>query len=345
MPSYQAGVQIRIGHDTDAGLQFDKSSQLIDLVDHEHSITYLTRKPFTSTETDFFKQYRKNLLLKLTATPRSESLSVQRDPLHLVSSAEAIDARMLYWVVGPLVQDNVEDTVRVLEALPSGSRLFLKKLNYAGLPQLANVGPLSDEDYGRLEQIAMQRGHIVTEWFCDGLARVGKGFYDVDKITQQPPSAKRDRELGHCASCRSNPLCYAELAMEDFKNQLWCHLRFLGLHLMEEPRRTGKRSFEIKVKEPSSRGEETYLNHVIRPHVSININTRESGRSQGGSFCNIDREVLKRWYDNGFFPVTELNNVAEHILGDIRRIFSSRRHTPRTFQADAQTTPEGKKCD
>ena len=58
MPSYLAGVQIRIGHDTDAGLQFGKSSELIDLIEPEHSITYLTRKPFTSEEVEFFGKYR-----------------------------------------------------------------------------------------------------------------------------------------------------------------------------------------------------------------------------------------------------------------------------------------------
>lgn len=344
MPSYQAGVQIRIGHDTDAGLQFRKSSELIDLIEPDHSITYLTRKPLTSEEVEFFKKYRENLLLKLTATPRSESLNVQKNPLNLVNSAETLDTRMLYWVVGPLVDDNQEDAIRILEALPTGSRLFLKKLNYTGLPQLDKVSPITDEDYSGLETLALEKGHIVTEWFCDSLARIGNSFFDVDKISQQPASSKRERELGYCASCPSNLLCYNELNIADFNRQLNEQLTYLGLHLIEEPTRTGNRSFEIMVQEPSSRGEETYLNHIIQPHVSININTRETGRSQGGSFCNIDKEVLKRWYQNGFLPVTELNNAAENVLGDIRRIFNIRKYMPRTFQDDKQSITIKEKC-
>ncbi|MBM3233746.1 hypothetical protein FJZ19_01495 [Candidatus Pacearchaeota archaeon] len=344
LPSYQAGVQIRIGHDTDAGLEFEKSSQLIDLIDNEHSITYLTRKPLNENERDFFAKYRSNLLLKLTTTPRSKSLSITRDPLDLVHSAEPIDNKMLYWVVGPLVNDNQEDTERILKTLPKGSRLFLKNLNYYGLPHLDQVKPLAEQDYKRFEQVALDQGHIVTEWFCDSLARVNKGFFDVDKIEQQPDSPKKEREIAYCKSCSSYPICYTPLDVKGFRDQLDKHLEFLGLHLIDEPRRTGNRSFEIKVAEPSSRGEETYLNHVINPPVSININTREQGRSQGGSFCNIDGEVLKRWYQNGFFPVTELNNVAENVLDDIRRIFGKRGYIPKTFSDNGGLALECKKC-
>jgi len=331
MPSYQAGVQIRIGHDTDAGLEFEKSAELIDLIDDEHSVVYLTRKPFTVNEVDFFRKYRKNLLVKPTATPRSRSLQIARDPVNLVRSTLEIDDGILYWVIGPLVDDNQKDTRRVLEALPKGSRLFLKKLNYAGLPNLDNVPPISDVDYEGLEQFALDKGHLVTEWFCNSLARIGKGFFDVDKIEQQPDSPKRDRELGYCQSCPSHQICYGDMDLVDFRRQLDRHLKLLGLHLLDEPTQTGRRSFEIKVAEPSSRGEETYLNNVINSPISININTREQGRSQGGSFCNVNREVLKRWYSNGFFPVTELNNVAENILGDVRRIFGNKQVSSENF--------------
>jgi len=331
MPSYQAGVQIRIGHDTDAGLEFEKSAKLIDLIDNKHSVVYLTRKPFTANEVDFFRKYRKNLLVKPTATPRSQSLQITRDPVNLVRSTSEIDDRILYWVIGPLVDDNQKDTRRVLEALPKRSKLFLKKLNYAGLPHLDNVPPISDVDYEGLEQFALDKGHLVTEWFCNSLARVGRGFFDVDKIEQQLDSPKKDRELAYCQSCPSHQICYGDMDLGDFRRQLNRHLKLLDLHLLDEPTQTGRRSFEIRVAEPSSRGEETYLNNVINPPISININTREQGRSQGGSFCNVNREVLKRWYSNGFFPVTELNNVAENILDDVRRIFGNKQVSSENF--------------
>jgi len=334
MPSYNAGVQIRIGHDTDAGLQFDSSSKLIEMIDKDHSVTYLTRKPFTREEEAFFSNYRRNILLKLTATPRSNPLETTRNPMNLVRSAENLDPRMLYWTIGPLVEDSKHDAVKIIESLPEGSRVFLKKLNYAGLPHLDAVPPIPDHEYGMLERLALDKGHILTEYFCNSLARVGRGFFDVDKISQQEDQNKADRETGYCNSCTSERLCHEPLDMDDFNRQLDEQLEFLGLHIIEEPKKTGHRSFEIKVNEPSSRGEETYLNHAIKPAVSININTREHGRSQGGSFCNINREVLKRWYNNRFLPVTELNNVAKMVLNDIRHVFHKRGQDQNIFTED-----------
>jgi len=327
LPSFRAGVQVRIGHDTDAGLEFEKSARLIDLIEEDRSVVYLTRKPFTEPEVKYFTPYRPNLLLKLTATPRSASLGVKRNPLNLVRSAEPLDPRMLYWVVGPLVRDSQEDTEEVLRALPKGSTLFLKRLNTTGLPHLDPVPQMEDREYARLEELALSRGLLVTEWFCkSGLSRIRKGFFDVDKITGQPASPKRERELGYCTDCASNAICHGELDRASFEKQLRTHLYFLGLTLAGDPVRTGNRSFTVTVQEPSSRGEETYLNHAIHPPVSITLSTREKGRSQGGSFGNVDRLALKRWYENGFLPVTELNTVAGNVLRDIRRLFCRNGH-------------------
>lgn len=322
MPSYLAGVQVRIGHDTDAGLEFEKSSKFIELADPGRSIVYLTRKPFTAPEAEFFRTYRSNLLLKLTATPRSASLGVTRNPLNLVRSAEQIDGPMLYWVVGPLAADSYDDAVEIIESLPRGSSLFLKTLNYQGLAHLENVPPMHAANLARLEQLAVRRGHVVTEWFCrSGLARLGKGFFDVDKIIGQKDPAKRERELSYCAACPSHALCHGALDEQAFRKQLARQLAELGLTPAGEPKRTGPRSFEVTVLEPASRGEETFLNASLGQPVSITLSTREQGRSQGGSFCNVDPEALKRWYENGFFPVTEMNAVAEYVLRDIRRMF------------------------
>ncbi len=344
IPSYQAGVQIRIGHDTDAGLEFTKSSQLIDLIDKDHSITYLSRKDFTAEELEFFKRYRENLLIKITATPQSQALNIKRDPLKVIQSTNSLNQNMLYWVVGPLVKDNQKDAEAILEALPKGSKLFLKKLNYYDLPHLNSVEPINEHDYSHLEKIAIANKHMLTEWFCSSLARVGRGFFDVDKIVSQEDSIKKERELSYCKECSSYNICYQELDLNAFNQQLKEQLDFLELHLLQEPIRTGNRSFEIKVQEPSSRGEETYLNNVIYPPVSININTREQGRSQGGSFCNIDREVLKRWYRIGFFPVTELNNVAENTLTDLRRRFQNSGYLTKNFAKNKKFSNGQEKC-
>jgi hypothetical protein len=325
MPSYLAGVQIRLGHDTDAGCAFEKSADLIELVDPGRSIVYLTRRPFRAAERTFFARPRANVLLKLTATPRSATLGVRPDPLELVHSAEGLNPRRLHWVVGPLAGDSLPDAERIIDALPQGSRITLKPLNPLGLPDLQAVPALPTKALLGLERRAQGRRLVVTEWFCrNGLAEVGRGFFDVDKITGQLDLGRRALDLVTCVECPSRMQCHTELDAEAFEHRLARELRTLGLTLAAPPERTGPRSFTLHVAEPSSRGDETYLNHAVGQPVSITLSTRERGRSEGGSFCNVDAAVLRRWWAHGFLPVSELNVAAENVLGDLRRLLGDR---------------------
>jgi hypothetical protein len=327
MPSYRAGVQLRIGHDTDAGLEFEKASELIELLDPGRSVVYLTRKPFSERERAFFKTPRQHLLLKLTATPRSAALGVTADPLELVRSAAGLDPRGLHWVVGPLAGDSEADAVRILEALPPGSRLSLKPVNTAGLPALAEVPPPAPAGLARLEALAYRRGLTVTDWFCrSGLARVGQGFFDVDKVTGQSDLGRRAHDLITCADCPSRTQCHGTLDEPALLARLHRELQVLGLTLTALPARTGPRAFRLEVAEPSSRGDETYLSHALGQPVAITLSTRERGASEGGSFCNVDAAVLRRWYATGFLPVTELNAAAEKVLHDLTRRQATHAH-------------------
>jgi hypothetical protein len=326
MPSWQAGVQLRIGHDTDAGLQFEKSAELLSLVEPDRSVVYLSRKPFTEREQGFFATYRPNLLLKLTATPRSGALGVTADPVTLVRSAWTADPRMVFWVVGPLCDEaGAEDEARrVLDALPPGSHLQLKPLNVAGLAGLG-AAPMTPAALARLEAHAAARGLVATEWFCRrGLARVGRPFFDVDALVGQPPSPKRDRELAVCRDCRMEAACHGPIDEAEVRGRLEAALREVGLTVLSPPVRTGHRSFDVAVREPSSRGDETWLGLATGTPVRVRLSTRERGASEGGSFCNVDQRVLRRWYATGFLPVTELNRVAGNVLSDVRRLVRER---------------------
>lgn len=343
MPSYRAGVQLRIGHDTDAGLEFDKAAELIELIEPlepNRSIVYLTRKPFTQTERAFFAAPRANLLLKLTATPRSAELGVERDALELVRSADGLALRGLHWVVGPLTADGANDTERVLVALPPGSRLTLKPLNVAGLPRLAGVGPLSAARLAELEGLARRLGHTVTEWFCrEGLARVGRSFFDVDALTGQRDPARRVHDLVICDGCPSLTWCHGALDEPALLARLGQGLGVVGLTLTAPPVRTGPHAYRLEVAEPSSRGDETYLSHALGQPARITLSTRERGTSEGGSFCNVDVDVLRRWWSVGFLPVTELNAAAEKVLEELRRRLDAR--TPASLARGAAPEERG----
>lgn len=326
MPSYRAGVQLRMGHDTDAWLQFDKCAELIELLDPGRSVVYLTRKPFTPSERAFFAVPRSNLLLELTATPRSAALGVTQDPLELVRSAAGLDPRGLHWVVGPLTSDGEAEAAHLLRALPAGSRLTLKPLSAAGLPALAGVAPLAPAALARLEALAHQRGLMVSEWFCRaGLARVGQGFFDVDKLTGQADLARRAHDLITCTSCPSRTQCHSPLDEAALLARLARELLVVGLTLTAPPIRTGPRALRLPVAEPSSRGDETFLSHALGQPVAITLSTRERGAGEWGTHGNVDPAVLRRWYATGFLPVTELNATAEKVLDDLGRRQAARR--------------------
>ena len=340
MPSYRAGVQLRLGHDTDAGLAFEKSAELIKLVDAGRSIVYLTRRPFGATERAFFARPHTNVLLKLTATPRSADLGVRADPMELVHSAEGLDPSRVHWVLGPLVAESLPDAERIIDALPQGSCITLKPLNTLGLPHLEAVPPLHTAALLGLEHRALARRLVVTEWFCrNGIAAVGRGFFDVDKITGQLDLGRRALDLVTCIGCPSRTQCHGDLDAEAFERRLARELVTLGLTMAGPPERTGPRSFTIRVIEPSSRGDETYLNHALGQPVSIRLSTREPGRSEGGSFCNVDTAVLRRWWAHGFLPVNELNVAAENVLDDLRRHLGDR--LPRALRFGS---PSGSDC-
>ena len=315
MPSYRAGVQIRVGHDSDAGLQFEPMAELVRLLPADKSIVLLSRRPLTERARAFFAEERPHVLLKLTATPRSPMLGVTGDPLILVGSTLGLSDERLFWVVGPLAADSEAEAARVIDALPAKSHVHLKPLNTAGLPELAGMAPISPEALARLEARAVHRGLTVTEWFCRrSLAPIGRGFFDVDKIATQAPGPKRERELAVCQSCPSRDICHAPLDESALVPRLLSGLAELGLTPLSAPRRMSNRRFEIDVAEPASRGDETWLAHALGEPVSVRLSTREKGQSEGGAFCNVEDEVLRRWEARGFLPVRQLRHAARRIL-------------------------------
>jgi hypothetical protein len=159
----------------------------------------------------------------------------------------------------------------------------------------------------------------VSEWFCrSGLARVGRGFFDVDRLTGQPDLARRAHDLITCAACPSRTQCHGQLDEAALLTRLTRELHVVGLTPTAPPARTGPRAFQLEVAEPSSPGDETYLSHAVGQTVAISLSTRHPGARPGGRAA-ADPAVLRRWYATGFMPVTELNAVAEKLLEDLAR--------------------------
>lgn len=316
MPSYRAGVPLRLGHETDAGLAFQKGAELVELLDPGRPVIYATRRPLRPEERDFFATPRANLLLEPTVAPRSASLGLAGDPLELVRSAAGLDPRAVHWMVGPLAADAEPDAARLVAALAPGSRLTLRPLDPAA-PRPAGARPLDQDALARLEALAHAHGLTVTEWTCRGsLARVGRGFHDVDRVTGQVDLARRAHDLITCAACPSRTQCHGTLDEPALLARLGTELGVPGLTPTASPVRTGPRAFLVEVAEPTAAGDEAYLSHALGQPVSIRLTSRERGPTPASG---LDPAVLRRWYATGFLPVTELNAAAEKVLEDLAR--------------------------
>jgi hypothetical protein len=321
MPSYQVGVPVRLGHD-DTGLAFDKLAELIPLIDPGRSVVYQGRRPLSERERAFLATPRHNLLVELTATPRSAALGVTADPLEVLRSASDVDPSSLHWIIGPLAADGIDDAVRLLEALPHGSRLTLRPLAADLLLALRAAAGLGPEPLARLEQVAHANGHAVSDWSCrNGLARVGRGFAGVDQLIGQRDLVRRAHDLITCSACPSRTQCHGTLDEPSLLRRLPHELQVLGLTASGSPVRTGTRAFRLEVAEPFAPGDETYLSHALGQPVAFSLATRPRGRGEVRGPRELAVAVLRRWYRTGFLPVTELNSVAEKVLEDLRRVW------------------------
>lgn len=336
MPAYRAGVPVHLGRHADAGRSFDKVEELLQLLDPGRAVVYLARRPLGAAERTIFAAPRGNLLVELTATPRCASLQVRRDPVEVVRSAAGLDPRRLFVAVGPITADGLLDAARVLEALPRGSRLSLEPWTAGAGGATAASGPAypipgltppprppSAAALADLEARAHALGHTVTAWRCrEGLARVGRGFPGVDRITAEPDLGRRALDLITCSGCPSRTQCHGRLDEEALLARLDRELTGLGLTPAAPPRRTGPRTYRVEVAEPTAAGDEAYLSAALGQVVAIELRPPGGGEAPGREHPP-EAAVLRRWYATGFLPVTELNAAAERALADLARLHAS----------------------
>ena len=214
-------------------------------------------------------------------------------------------------MVGPLSPGDEAEAARLLASLPAGSRLTLRPDEAAPAPPAA---------LARLEAAAHRHGHTVTEWTCRGAqARVGLGFFDVDRLTGQSDLARRAHDLITCAACPSRTLCHSPVDEPALAARLDRELRALGLTPAAPPQRLGPRSLRLEVAEPVAAGDEAYLSHALGQPVAVALAQRGPGGRPGAAPAGVTPAVLRRWYATGFLPVTELNGAAEKVLEDLTR--------------------------
>lgn len=317
MPAYRAGVPVHLGRHSDAGLAFEKVEELLGLLDPGRAITYFSRRPLGPAERAYFATPRSHLLLELSVAPRCAPLGHRLDPLELVRSAAGLDPRRLHLEVGPISAEGLADAARIVEALPAGTRLTLSPWEGEAA---AGLHPLPPGALDGLTDLAAGRGLTVTPWRCrEGLARVGRGFPEVDRLTGQQDLGRRALDLITCGGCPSRTQCHGDLDEAALQARLGRELRALGLTSTAPLRRTGPRSLLVEVAEPTAPGDQAYLSFALGQVVAVTLASPASEPRTAGPGA----AVLRRWYATGFLPVTELNAAAERALEDLGRLQAS----------------------
>jgi hypothetical protein len=321
MPSYRAGVPLRLAQEPATGAELDKGAELLELLDPERPVTYQVRHPLTVKERAFLAAARPGLLVEVVVTPRGPAPgAAARHPLELVRSAVGLDPRALHWVVGPLAEGCEPEAARILEALPHRSRLSLRPLGPADLHSGVAGAPLSAEPLARLEARAHALDHTVTDFSCRAaLARVGRGFPGVDRVTAQTDLARRAFDLITCADCPSRTQCHGPLDEPALLERLPRELQVVGLTLTAPPVRSGPRTFRLEVAEPTAPGDQAYLSFALGQPVTITLSTCRGEPPGGPAAWEVAPSILRRWDATGFLPVTELDATAERAREDLAR--------------------------
>jgi hypothetical protein len=315
-------------------------AQLVELVDPGRSVVYLARRPFTDRERSWLAVPRHNLLVELKLAPRSAALGLTADPFELIRSARGLDPAGLHWMVGPLTADGRDEAARLLAALPRRSRLTLlpRRPGPGAGPASDSAGPggpAGGEGLARLEEVAHGWGHTVSDWTCrGGLARVGRGFFEVDRLTGQRDLVRRAHDLITCSGCPCRTQCHGPLDEAALSRRLPQELQVLGLDATSPPTRTGPRSLSLEVAQPVARGDEVFLSHALGQPVAIALTGRGRRPADAAGPGEVAPAVLRRWYRTGFLPVTELNSAAGLVLDDLRRFQEGRGRPVALAEAD-----------
>ncbi len=302
-PITKAKIPLRLGHNTDCFYQWDYVNELYKLIPKENPVIALTRLPLPSEYKTLF-QNQKNIILKLSLTPKSKLLNYNSDVDNILQSITDIPKENIFILIGPVAVDSFESTKEIINKIPSGYWIDIKKLTTAGI--LPSNYAATTEQIENLREIAIKKNLIVTDYFgCKIRVNMNRPFY---KAFSSPQYIKDT-----CKNfCPNYILCYKEKNINDLNKFVIEEAKEIGLTLKRiNEYETDKLQYFSEI--PVSRGDETYLSELSNIEVLLNI---KEG-SQGGSFANEDIEIHKRWEKYNMLPTTELNKLSIKIYSDL----------------------------
>lgn len=293
MPAFsKARLPLRLGNDTDVRFEMPDVIDLLERIPSDYPVALLTRFPVTPAEAA--KVGRANVVMKLTATPKSPHLSSPDNAGDVVASAAAFETPVLL-TIGPITADNFSDCLGLIDEVPRKSNvsLYLKPLNPEFHPSLAAIPQITHDQYRELRDAISRRGlrHVSQMMCC---------VYGALRMPQKRVSNVPMDERQDCVSCGSYDLCYS--GDEGVADAIATELRTLGLRPLEPATRFGFRSYFVQIDQPSGYGDEAYVSE--RTGAKVKLSGTPAGTGNGRYAASL--EVFRRWSDLHFFPYNEL---------------------------------------
>jgi hypothetical protein len=300
----KAKVTLKIGHDTDMSLEEAEAQQLVGMVPPDHPVIFMRRGRLLPQYRLFYMQPRKNLLVKVTLTPRSGFLDARNDPFEILDSFRGVRASM-FFAVGPLCHDNADEAREIIRCLPPHSRMWVKSLIVKDLPNLNGQPDIFEEKAEELRCFAADQGHEVFDYLnCTVRAETGLGFHKRGEFV----SEHNPWELGKCRDCKILALCDVLLSEKEERKLIDTALADIGVTLKDKPEKTGYKTYRVTASQEVNFGDECY----VRELTGLKVDLESPGRKTGTSLTD---SIVDRWRKFDFFPVDELMGLARESFG------------------------------
>lgn len=286
-----AEVPIRFGHLSDLRFEVDGAEALVTTLPPGHPVVLLTRFAPAAAVAGLLAAHA-NALLQVSITPPvADAISTDVDPGEVIAALSSVPGAQLFVMLGPLVEGSEPAVRELLPALPRGTAVGFKALAAEGLPWPVRVAPIGAAALRSLADEARATGLDVPPMAgCRLRTNLGIPFFRHRGLVDEDPDA--------CDGCPNRSVCAG--AGEPTDHELWAEAALLGLRA--EAVRRSARGIGLEVAAAVARADETFLSESLGWPIFL------SAIDRGDSFRIVERgdDVLQRWADTGFLPVSRL---------------------------------------
>lgn len=299
-----ASVPLRIGHLTDWKYEWRETGRILSQLPADYPVVLMTRYPLSDASRTIPLKHR-NVLLHVTLTPLIKGFEKDYlDPATVVASVAGLNFKQLLFMLRPLVADNLQQTLQVLEILPEQANVCFKGLNVDGIPGMSRLTAIQPLELARLKQIALKKRLQVWDFFgCVFRRNLNLPFFKYREI-----AGKVDSRCNHCENL---PVC----GDQPFPSVAFLAKQLKKLDIDYESITIDTQKVTVKTQTPTARAEEAFLSELLRCDVQFST----VARSDDKSMAFFDQTILKRWDNNGFYPVAEMRAISAEIRKRMKR--------------------------